>query len=66
MNENDHLNGKICGLSIDGAGLRNNFAGKALAYLETISGDSNAAICDYFDVTVGTGVGGVFGDLRER
>ncbi|PWA46978.1 Ribosomal protein L22p/L17e family protein [Artemisia annua] len=33
---------------------------------KTISGDPNAATCDYFDVTVGTGVGGVFGDLRER
>ncbi|PWA90570.1 acyl transferase/acyl hydrolase/lysophospholipase [Artemisia annua] len=56
--------GKICVLSIDGAGMRNIFAGKALAYLEnalkTISGDPNAAICDYFDVAAGTGIGGVF------
>ncbi|GKB19242.1 patatin-like protein 6 [Tanacetum coccineum] len=56
--------GKICLLSIDGAGMRNIFAGKALAYLEhalkTKSGDPDARISDYFDVAAGTGIGGVF------
>ncbi|KAI7725663.1 hypothetical protein M8C21_022960 [Ambrosia artemisiifolia] len=56
--------GKICILSIDGGGMRNIIAGKALAYLENAlklkSGDPNARIADYFDVAAGTGVGGVF------
>ncbi|GMG99390.1 hypothetical protein Nepgr_001230 [Nepenthes gracilis] len=56
--------GKICILSIDGGGLRNILAGKALAYLEhslkTISGDPDARIADFFDVAAGTGVGGIF------
>ncbi|CAI9302881.1 unnamed protein product [Lactuca saligna] len=56
--------GKICVLSIDGGGMRNILAGKALAYLENAlkvkSGNQNARIADYFDVAAGTGVGGVF------
>ncbi|KAJ0538252.1 putative patatin-like phospholipase domain, Acyl transferase/acyl hydrolase/lysophospholipase [Helianthus annuus] len=56
--------GKICVLSIDGGGMRNILAGKALAYLEAAlkkkSGDPNARIADYIDVAAGTGVGGVF------
>ncbi|WOG88035.1 hypothetical protein DCAR_0207268 [Daucus carota subsp. sativus] len=56
--------GKVCILSVDGGGLRNIIAGKALAYLENalrrISGDSDARIADFFDVAAGTGVGGIF------
>ncbi|CAN1237932.1 Patatin-like protein 6 [Linum grandiflorum] len=60
--------GKICILSIDGAGggggMRGILAGKALAYLEqalkTKSGNPDARIADYFDVAAGTGVGGIF------
>ncbi|KAK7270347.1 hypothetical protein RIF29_23420 [Crotalaria pallida] len=56
--------GKICILSIDGAGMRGILAGKALAYLENAlkkkSGDSNATIADYFDVAAGSGIGGIF------
>lgn len=56
--------GKVCILSIDGGGLRNIIAGKALAYLEKAlqrnSGDSDARIADFFDVAAGTGVGGIF------
>lgn len=56
--------GKICVLSIDGGGMRNILAGKALAYLENAlkekSGNPNARIADYFDVAAGTGIGGVF------
>ncbi|KAA8539327.1 hypothetical protein F0562_026019 [Nyssa sinensis] len=56
--------GKICILSIDGGGMRNILSGKALAYLEqalkTKSGNPDARIADYFDVTAGTGVGGIF------
>ncbi|OIV91371.1 hypothetical protein TanjilG_01989 [Lupinus angustifolius] len=56
--------GKICILSIDGAGMRGILAGKALAYLENAlkkkSGHENATIADYFDVAAGSGVGGIF------
>ncbi|CAL0300625.1 unnamed protein product [Lupinus luteus] len=56
--------GKICILSIDGAGMRGILAGKALAYLENAlkkkSGDDHATIADYFDVAAGSGVGGIF------
>lgn len=56
--------GKICVLSIDGGGMRNILAGKALAYLEKAlklkSGNPEARIADYFDVAAGAGVGGVF------
>lgn len=56
--------GKICILSIDGAGMRSILTGKTLAYLETAlknkSGDPDARIADYFDVAAGTGVGGIF------
>lgn len=56
--------GKICVLSIDGAGMKSILSGKTLAYLEqalkTKSGNPDARIADYFDVAAGTGVGGVF------
>ncbi|XP_057799052.1 patatin-like protein 6 isoform X1 [Salvia miltiorrhiza] len=56
--------GKICILSIDGAGMRSILSGKTLAYLETAlknkSGNPDARIADYFDVAAGTGVGGIF------
>ncbi|XP_076896673.1 patatin-like protein 7 [Bidens hawaiensis] len=56
--------GKVCVLSIDGGGMRSILAGKALVHLENAlkvkSGDPNARIADYIDVTAGTGVGGVF------
>ncbi|KAK6790429.1 hypothetical protein RDI58_014229 [Solanum bulbocastanum] len=56
--------GKICILSIDGGGMRNILSGKALAYLEQAlkvkSGNPEARIADYFDVAVGSGVGGIF------
>ncbi|GMH07909.1 hypothetical protein Nepgr_009749 [Nepenthes gracilis] len=56
--------GKICILSIDGGGMRNILAGKALAYLELMlkakSGNPDARIADYFDVATGTGVGGIY------
>ncbi|MCD9561055.1 Patatin-like protein 6 [Datura stramonium] len=56
--------GKICILSIDGGGMRNILSGKALAYLEQAlkakSGNPDARIADYFDVAVGSGVGGIF------
>ncbi|KAL2526430.1 Patatin-like protein 6 [Abeliophyllum distichum] len=56
--------GKICILSIDGGGMRSIISGKALAYLETAlknkSGNPAARIADYFDVSAGTGVGGIF------
>ncbi|KAL2549499.1 Patatin-like protein 6 [Forsythia ovata] len=56
--------GKICILSIDGGGMRSIISGKALAYLETAlknkSGNAAARIADYFDVSAGTGVGGIF------
>ncbi|XP_009760706.1 patatin-like protein 6 [Nicotiana tabacum] len=56
--------GKICILSIDGGGMRNILSGKALAYLEQAlkvkSGNSHARIADYFDVAIGSGVGGIF------
>ncbi|GAB2276745.1 Patatin-like protein 6 [Dionaea muscipula] len=56
--------GKVCILSIDGGGLRNILAGKALAHLEHAlkvkSGNPEARIADYFDVAAGTGLGGIF------
>ncbi|KAG6391456.1 hypothetical protein SASPL_149211 [Salvia splendens] len=56
--------GKICILSIDGAGMRSILSGKTLSYLETAlkkkSGNPDARIADYFDVAAGTGVGGIF------
>lgn len=56
--------GKICILSIDGAGMRGILSGKALAYLEQAlkmkSGNPDARIADYFDVAAGSGVGGIF------
>ncbi|KAL9270236.1 Patatin-like protein [Drosera capensis] len=56
--------GKICVLSIDGGGMRNILAGKALAYLEQAlkseSGNPDARIADFFDVAAGTGFGGIF------
>ncbi|XP_071732917.1 patatin-like protein 7 [Rutidosis leptorrhynchoides] len=56
--------GKVCVLSIDGGGMRNILAGKALGYLENAlklkSGNPNARIADYIDVAAGTGIGGVF------
>ncbi|GAB2286808.1 Patatin-like protein 6 [Dionaea muscipula] len=56
--------GKICVLSVDGGGMRNILAGKALAHLEHAlkakSGNPEARIADYFDVAAGTGVGGIF------
>ncbi|CAN4096191.1 unnamed protein product [Withania somnifera] len=56
--------GKICILSIDGGGMRNILSGKSLAYLEQAlkakSGNEDARIADYFDVAVGSGVGGIF------
>lgn len=56
--------GKICILSIDGGGMRGILSGKALAYLENAlklkSGDPDARIADYFDVSAGAGVGGIF------
>lgn len=56
--------GKICILSIDGGGMRGILSGRALAYLEqalkTKSGNPQARIADYFDVSAGAGVGGIF------
>ncbi|KAL6952697.1 Patatin-like protein 6 [Sarracenia purpurea var. burkii] len=56
--------GKICVLSIDGGGMRSIVTGKALAYLEnalkTKSGNADARIADYFDISAGSGVGGIF------
>ncbi|KAG6389729.1 hypothetical protein SASPL_151202 [Salvia splendens] len=56
--------GKICILSIDGAGMRSILSGKTLSYLETAlknkSGNPDARIADYFDVAAGTGFGGIF------
>lgn len=56
--------GKICVISIDGGGMRNILAGKALAYLEQAlkskSGNPDARIADFFDVAAGTGFGGIF------
>lgn len=56
--------GKICILSIDGGGMRNIISGKALAYLEQAlkvkSGNPDTRIADYFDVSAGAGVGGIF------
>ncbi|CAN4105762.1 unnamed protein product [Withania somnifera] len=56
--------GKICILSMDGGGMRNILPGKSLAYLEHAlkvkSGNQDARIADYFDVAVGSGVGGIF------
>ncbi|KAI3854040.1 hypothetical protein MKX03_030220 [Papaver bracteatum] len=56
--------GKVCILSIDGGGMKGILAGKALAYLEQAlknkSGNPDARIADYFDVSAGTGVGGIF------
>lgn len=56
--------GKICILSIDGAGMRSIISGKTLSYLETAlkkkSGNPDARIADYFDVAAGTGTGGIF------
>ncbi|XP_041023348.1 patatin-like protein 6 [Juglans microcarpa x Juglans regia] len=56
--------GKICILSIDGAGMRGILSGKALAYLEHAlkvkSGNPDARIADYFDVAAGSGIGGIF------
>ncbi|KAL6131275.1 hypothetical protein ACLB2K_069651 [Fragaria x ananassa] len=56
--------GKICILSIDGGGMRGILSGKALAYLENAlklkSGNPDARIADYFDVSAGAGVGGIF------
>ncbi|KAG9149746.1 hypothetical protein Leryth_012458 [Lithospermum erythrorhizon] len=63
---NDFKNqrGKICILSIDGGGMRSIVSGKALEYLENAlklkSGNCDAKIADYFDVGVGSGVGGIF------
>ncbi|XP_050386186.1 patatin-like protein 6 [Argentina anserina] len=56
--------GKICILSIDAGGMRGILSGKALAYLENAlklkSGNPDATIADYFDVSAGAGVGGIF------
>jgi hypothetical protein len=56
--------GKVCILSIDGAGMRGVLSGKALAYLEHAlklkSGNPDARIADYFDVSAGSGIGGIF------
>ncbi|KAG4953934.1 hypothetical protein JHK87_039528 [Glycine soja] len=55
---------KICILAIDDGGMREILTGKALTYLEATlkkqSNDQNATITDYFDVAIGTGVGGIF------
>ncbi|XP_039138949.1 patatin-like protein 6 [Dioscorea cayenensis subsp. rotundata] len=59
--------GKVCILSIDGAGMRGILPGKALSHLErslqSISGQQNARISDFFDVVAGTGVGGLFASM---
>ena len=56
--------GKFCILSIDDGGMRGIVTGKALAYLKqalkTKYGNQNARIAGYFNVTAGTGVGGIF------
>jgi len=48
-------------LSIDGGGIRGILPAKALAYLESqlISNNKNTRLCDYFDLIVGTGTGGI-------
>eukprot|EP00253_Pinus_taeda_P007088 PITA_07088 len=55
--------GKVRILSIDGGGMRGIVAGRTLAYLEAAlqrkSGDPEARIADFFDVAIGTGIGGL-------
>nr|AJP06344.1 PLP2 [Pinus tabuliformis] len=55
--------GKVRILSIDGGGMHGIVAGRTLAYLEEAlqkkTGDSEARIADFFDVVIGTGVGGL-------
>lgn len=55
--------GKVRILSIDGGGMQGIVAGRTLAYLEKIlqakTGDPDARIADFFDVAIGTGVGGI-------
>jgi hypothetical protein len=55
--------GKVRILSIDGGGMQGIVAGRTLAYLEEAlqrkTGDPDARIADFFDVAIGTGVGGL-------
>eukprot|EP00253_Pinus_taeda_P031696 PITA_31696 len=56
-------NGKVRILSIDGGGMRGIVAGRILAYLEEAlqkkTGVPGARIADFFDVAIGSGVGGL-------
>jgi patatin-like phospholipase/acyl hydrolase len=55
--------GKVCIPSIDSGGMRGILSGKAEAYLEHAlklkSGNPDARIADYFDVSAGSGIGGI-------
>eukprot|EP00253_Pinus_taeda_P000907 PITA_00907 len=55
--------GKVRILSIDGGAMQGIVAGRTLAYLEKIlqtkTSDPEARIADFFDVAIGTGVGGL-------
>eukprot|EP00253_Pinus_taeda_P028725 PITA_28725 len=55
--------GKVRILSIDGGGMHGIVAGRTLAYLEEAlqkkTGNPDARIADFFDVAIGTGVGGL-------
>jgi hypothetical protein len=55
--------GKVRILSIDGGGMQGIVAGRTLAYLEEAlqrkTGVPDARIADFFDVAIGTGVGGL-------
>lgn len=55
--------GKVRILSIDGGGMQGIVAGRTLAYLEEAlqrkTGDTDARIADFFDVAIGTGIGGL-------
>lgn len=55
--------GKVRILSIDGGGMQGIVAGRTLAYLEEVlqkkSGNPDARIADFFDLAIGTGVGGL-------
>ncbi|KAL6201604.1 hypothetical protein ACLB2K_025317 [Fragaria x ananassa] len=68
MKSSKHITGKVRILTIDGAGATDGIlAAKSLVHLESCirrkSGDSTAAVSDYFDVVSGSGVGGVLAAL---
>ncbi|XP_024158983.1 patatin-like protein 7 [Rosa chinensis] len=68
MKSSKHITGKVRILTIDGAGATDGvLAAKSLVHLESCirrkSGDSTAAVSDYFDVVSGSGVGGILAAL---